>query len=132
MRRAMFMFFGFAGILFLAGCATTRSSSTVSLENRVQVLENKVGALETDLQSAPQGAASMSETPAGSAVSAEKLTNKQIQKALKNAGYYDGTVDGKMGRKTKTAIKEFQKNNGLKADGVVGRNTKEKLLKYLS
>ena len=132
MRRAMFVFFGFLGILFLAGCATTRSSSTASLENRVQVLENKVGALETDLQSTPQGSASMSETPTGSAVSAEKLTNKQIQKALKNAGYYDGTIDGKMGRKTKAAIKEFQKSNGLKADGVAGKNTKEKLLKYLS
>ena len=132
MRRVMFVFFSFVGILFLAGCATTRSSSTVSLENRVQVLENKVGALETDLQSTPQGSASMSETPAGSAVSAEKLTNKQIQKALKNAGYYDGTIDGKMGRKTRTAIKEFQKSNDLKADGVVGKNTKERLLKYLS
>ena len=67
-----------------------------------------------------------------SAVSAEKLTNKQIQKALKNAGYYDGNIDGKMGRKTRAAIKEFQKSNDLKADGVVGKNTKEKLLKYLS
>jgi peptidoglycan hydrolase-like protein with peptidoglycan-binding domain len=59
------------------------------------------------------------------------MTKKQIQKALKNAGYYDGNVDGKMGPKTKTAIKEFQKSVGLKADGVAGRNTKEKLLKYL-
>jgi len=132
MKRAMFVFFGFLGILFLAGCATTRSSSTASLESRVQVLENKVGALETDLQSTPQGTVSMSETPAGSIVSAEKLTNKQIQKALKSAGYYEGNIDGKMGRKTKAAIKEFQRNNGLKADGVVGKNTKEKLLKYLS
>jgi peptidoglycan hydrolase-like protein with peptidoglycan-binding domain len=60
------------------------------------------------------------------------MTKKQIQKALKNAGYYDGVADGKMGPKTRTAIMEFQKNMGLKADGVAGRNTKEKLLKYLN
>ena len=132
MKRVMFLVFGFVGILSLSGCATTRSSSTATLENRVQVLETKVGTLETNLASTPQGSVSMSETSAGSSVSCEKLTNKQIQKALKNAGYYDGNIDGKMGRKTKTAIKEFQKNNGLKADGVAGRNTKEKLLKYLS
>ena len=64
-------------------------------------------------------------------VSVENMTKKQIQQALKNAGYYDGVVDGKFGGKTKTAIMEFQKNMGLKADGVAGKMTKEKLLKYI-
>ena len=35
--------------------------------------------------------------------------------------------DGKFGRKTKAAVIRFQKNNGLKADGVVGTNTLEQL-----
>jgi murein L,D-transpeptidase YcbB/YkuD len=132
MRRVFVMFCGFAGILFLAGCATTRSAPKPSLENRVQVLEEKVQSMESDLKSAPQALAPASESPAENTASVEKLTNKQIQKALKNAGYYDGNIDGKMGRKTRAAIKEFQRNNGLKADGIVGRNTREKLLKYLS
>jgi len=37
-----------------------------------------------------------------------------------------------MGRKTRKAIRAFQKANGLKPDGVVGEKTKILLLKYLS
>lgn len=116
-----------AAALAVAGCATTKSSSS-SLENRVQVLESKVQALE--------GSSVTSEAPVSfeqgsSGVTAATMTKKQIQEALKNAGYYDGKVDGKIGPKTTAAIKQFQKDMGLKADGIAGRNTKEKLLKYL-
>jgi peptidoglycan hydrolase-like protein with peptidoglycan-binding domain len=47
----------------------------------------------------------------------------EIQTALKNAGYYTGNIDGKIGKRTKAAIEEFQKANGLKADGKVGPKT---------
>ncbi len=57
---------------------------------------------------------------------------EKVQAALKNAGYYTGAVDGKIGSKTREAIKGFQTANGLKADGVVGPGTWEKLKKYLS
>ena len=56
--------------------------------------------------------------------------NKDIQTALKNAGFYNGKIDGSKGRSTKKAIKEFQKANGLRADGVVGKKTWELLGKY--
>ena len=56
---------------------------------------------------------------------------RKIQKALKGAGYYDGPVDGKIGKKTKRAISAFQKDNGLKGDGVVGRRTWAELKVYL-
>jgi peptidoglycan hydrolase-like protein with peptidoglycan-binding domain len=46
-----------------------------------------------------------------------------IQRALKNLGLYTGAVDGKIGPKTKEAIREFQKKNGLTADGKVGPKT---------
>ena len=36
-------------------------------------------------------------------------------------------VDGDFGRATKTAVEEFQKNNGLTVDGVVGSITWEAL-----
>lgn len=67
------------------------------------------------------------------AVSAEKeKNNKDIQKALKNAGLYTGPVDGKIGPKTKKAIEEFQNSKGLKADGKVGPKTWAELEKYLT
>lgn len=46
-----------------------------------------------------------------------------IQKALKNLGLYSGAVDGKIGPKTKEAIREFQKKNNLTPDGKVGPKT---------
>ena len=61
-----------------------------------------------------------------------KPSGTEIQTALKNAGFYTGTVDGKIGPKTKKAVEEFQKANGLKADGKVGPKTWTLLGKYLS
>jgi peptidoglycan hydrolase-like protein with peptidoglycan-binding domain len=60
-----------------------------------------------------------------------KPSKREIQQALKNAGFYQGPVDGKIGPITRDAVKEFQRTNGLKADGVVGRQTWEKLSPYL-
>lgn len=57
---------------------------------------------------------------------------RQIQTALYNAGYDPGPIDGKLGKKTKLAIKEFQRDNGLSPDGVVGNKTWSKLGKYLT
>ncbi len=56
---------------------------------------------------------------------------KEVQKALKKAGYYNGAIDGKIGKKTKAAIRAFQKHNGLKVDGIVGPKTWLKMKKYL-
>ena len=47
----------------------------------------------------------------------------QIQTKLKNWGYYAGDVDGIFGSRTETAVKAFQRKNGLTADGVVGPAT---------
>lgn len=60
------------------------------------------------------------------------LSAKQIQKALKSAGFYQGAVDGKIGSKTKDAIIKFQKAHNLRADGIVGKRTSAELNKYLS
>ena len=49
------------------------------------------------------------------------MTN--IQKKLKQWGYYDGNVDGIFGYQTYKAVRSFQYKNGLKVDGVVGPET---------
>ena len=56
-----------------------------------------------------------------------KPTTQEIQQALKNAGFYQGAVDGKMGPMTRNAVQEFQRVHGLTDDGVVGKQTWEKL-----
>jgi len=61
-----------------------------------------------------------------------KPTATEIQRALKNANFYTGNIDGKIGAKTKKAIMEFQKANGLSADGKVGPKTWNALSKYLN
>ena len=56
---------------------------------------------------------------------------KQLQIALKKAGFYRGEIDSKIGPKTKKAIIDFQRSKRLKPDGAVGLKTWEELSKYL-
>lgn len=58
-----------------------------------------------------------------SASSSDEVDPKLVQQALKNLGLYNGEIDGKIGRKTKEAIKEFQAKNKLVSDGKVGPKT---------
>ena len=57
---------------------------------------------------------------------------KEVQTALKNAGYYDDAIDGKLGNKSKTAIRTFQEEHDLQVDGIVGRKTWTAMKSYLS
>ena len=47
----------------------------------------------------------------------------QIQKVLKNQGFYGGRVDGVFGKGTEIALKGFQKEYGLPVDGKAGPKT---------
>lgn len=46
-----------------------------------------------------------------------------IQQKLKEKGYYNYTVDGIFGTRTRNAVISFQRDNGLAADGIAGVNT---------
>lgn len=46
-----------------------------------------------------------------------------VQTALKDLGYFKDKVDGIFGPKTKAAVIAFQKDYGLTADGIAGKNT---------
>lgn len=53
-----------------------------------------------------------------------------LQKFLNWYGKYGLTVDGKFGTKTATALKKFQKSEGIKADGIYGKNSFAKAKAY--
>jgi peptidoglycan hydrolase-like protein with peptidoglycan-binding domain len=141
----------------LAGCSTVSSKRLNNLETKVGALEARVDSVE-QRQSAIEGQTGESRESVGylkgkvdsrgpSTVvvtggqgnegylyksGKKSLTHKDIQFALKNAGFYNGPIDGKIGKNTKKAIREFQKANGLKADGIVGPKTRDLLLQYLT
>lgn len=64
-------------------------------------------------------------------VSPERQTSKpafppplaDVQRALQEAGFDPGPVDGRMGRRTRSALKAFQSTKGLKPTGEVNRET---------
>ena len=47
----------------------------------------------------------------------------QIQTKLKRWGYYNGNIDGIYGSQTVSAVKYFQRKNGLTEDGIAGPAT---------
>lgn len=48
---------------------------------------------------------------------------KSIQRKLSSLGYYKGSVDGIYGQATKSAVTSFQRNCGITADGICGKQT---------
>ena len=136
--------------MFLGGCASGQSGQALRrlqshvglLDERVSQLERTGGGWQADglAAAAPldvtgstatiaPAASEPVKTAAGAAASG-KASTRDIQQALKNAGFYQGSVDGKLGPMTKEAIREFQRVHGLKDDGVVGRQTWAKLSQY--
>ncbi|KUO74979.1 MAG: peptidase M14 [Desulfosporosinus sp. BRH_c37] len=55
----------------------------------------------------------------------------EIQSLLEKMGYNPGVIDGILGLRTEQAIKQFQRNYGLTADGVIGANTRKVLQSFL-
>jgi peptidoglycan hydrolase-like protein with peptidoglycan-binding domain len=52
---------------------------------------------------------------------------KAVQQALKDKGHDPGAIDGKMGPKTQSALREFQSKEGLTASGRLDAETMTKL-----
>lgn len=75
------------------------------------------------------GRSTRSSSSGKSSVSADRgiirvpVAPQEVQTALQNAGYYSGNIDGKIGGKTIEAVKQFQRDNNLKVDGIVGAGT---------
>ena len=50
---------------------------------------------------------------------------RQLQQALIDLGFLQGSADGVFGNKTENAVRAFQKKNKLTADGLAGEKTRE-------
>lgn len=57
---------------------------------------------------------------------------RQLQQALSTLGYKNVTVDGTFGAFTENAVRSFQRDNGLKVDGLAGNATQTLLYKKIS
>ena len=140
------MIVALAGILAVTGgCAGQRHGQELGrLKSDMGLLDQRVSQLEHASVQPPTGSLWPSDSAAqpvspsasspigtaGSVAATNKPAKKQIQQALKNSGFYQGPIDGKIGPKTRDAIREFQRANGLKVDGVAGPNTWAKLSPY--
>ena len=102
---------------------------------RVAELENRLGGGASSSSSAAPAAysstpsepyAGVYRTPAGF-----ELPASSVQKALKNAGFYTGDMDGKVGPDTREAVRNFQRSNGLTPDGIIGKSTWNLLKKHV-
>ena len=147
MRRAVY---AFATILLGTLVLTTGCTTKKRHQRDVSNLQAQIGSLQSDVARLDQslkdsetalnavkerGAAPSAGIGSSSVIgqftegaiyrtpSGFELPAAAIQHALKNAGYYNGTIDGKVGSKTKEAIRNFQRDKGLEADGVCGRQT---------
>ena len=129
------------GTIALSGCGTVpkKFKEEVSgIRTRVDTLESRVEGVEgrqTDLERmAQEEAARRVKSNIGTRTKtrspAAKAEIREIQTLLKNAGYYTGRIDGVKGRVTRKSIREFQRANGLSADGIVGPKTLEALSRY--
>ena len=137
-KRVLWLGLAVVGIFALSGCATMSKNDALSnqgLRNKVSALEaqlsekdNEINSLKDSMARADQEA-SLNLKNTGEVK--QRINAKMIQTALKNAGYFQGEVDGKMGKNTRLAVREFQKANNLYSDGRVGKNTWMVLKEYL-
>ncbi len=150
---------GYHGVLLMAmavilsGCASGQTHQAFArLQSQVGMLDERVTQLERSATSRASAApasetaskgeetVSVVTTPEKSAAATKPAGRKaslqpsmrDIQQALKNAGFYQGVIDDKMGPMTREAVKEFQRVHGLNDDGVVGKQTWAKLSAYMN
>jgi localization factor PodJL len=74
-----------------------------------------------------KGASAKEEKAESKALTKGSEEIRKVQEALKDKGEDPGAIDGMMGKKTRAAIRAFQKTNGIKVTGTVDDQTAEKL-----
>ena len=139
-------FFGslaaFSVALAVTGCATTRpkpaapdaNAQLTAMQTQLQAKDQEIQDLRYQLDSHQQALsnnfASSGSSDKKNILRAAGVTPVDLQKALLRAGYDPGPIDGRIGKKTRSAVKAFQKKSGLTSDGVVGEKTWAALKSY--
>ena len=132
----------------LAGCATTackqKDLELQGLKNHVSLLETQIQTKDEEIKGLQEAVAKSNEQQAavisapvaketaGSEMKSHRLTVKETQTALKNAGYDPGKIDGHIGKQTRDALKAFQKAHNLVANGKANKKTRDALSAYLT
>lgn len=142
MKKFLFLFFVFVVAVYLNGCAQKKKEEELLTMDELGAINTEPASVAELKPQAEQTGPVVSEIPAQpaptippppTAVSVSpKPGTSDVQAALKNAGYYIGEIDGKIGRLTKKAIEDFQEANSLAVDGKVGPKTWSLLSKYLN
>ena len=133
-KKVLWLGVAVVGIFVLSGCATVNKKDELlnqELRNKITVLETQLSEKDNEINSLKESMANSGPEVNLDTDEARRIDVKKIQTALKNAGYFQNVVDGKNGRKTRQAVREFQKANNLYADGKVGKNTWMVLKEYL-
>ena len=130
-------------VLVVSGCATARprrpvavaaAPSAVQTDPQVTQLQTELQAKDQQIQDlqyqleqrrhAPENNFTASVNGGKSPkIHVKGVTVAELQRALTKAGFEAGSVDGKYGKKTRAALKAFQRAHSLKADGVLGEKT---------
>jgi peptidoglycan hydrolase CwlO-like protein len=101
------------------------------IEEALQKQAEVNNALRKDMDAAKKKLGSLNRKKSEEKAELKMPSAKEIQSALKNAGFYAGQIDGVIGAGTKEAIRKFQEANQLTPDAVVGSKTWVLLAKYL-
>lgn len=126
-----------AGV-FVAGSVWAQSSTTPPAADKpatgaTGTMDKKPA--DTKMDKSTDKSAEKSATSTDSAAKMDKKAAKSgnrdqvkaVQQALKDKGHDPGPVDGVMGAKTKAALKDFQKAQGMKESGSLDNETMSKL-----
>jgi peptidoglycan hydrolase-like protein with peptidoglycan-binding domain len=87
------------------------------------VMKTYVKAVESASDANKKAIARLGDAPAPIRKGDSGSDVKKLQRALTIAGAYDGSIDGDYGDLTEEAVKSFQKDKRLTADGVAGEDT---------
>lgn len=98
------------------------ASQTVAYEIPVEPAVVELPQMRPVVQRQPALSANRS-TLASKHLRVPGVTVRQLQEALAAAGCNPGKIDGKMGKQTIEAIRQFQRSYGLTVDGICGKNT---------
>lgn len=146
MTHQRMLWVGIAAVSVMSGCATARGPQlngqelqgrVLHLETLAEQRDQELAQLRGELEAEREARESLeqhltgapSARPAGAAPGA--MTVREVQLALQRAGFDPGPIDGKMGRRTREALRQFQQAQGLLVDGRIGPQTISRLKPYL-